>query len=95
MPSAGPGASFAYNRLYLGPLPAFQSTARSFKTSLSSKLSSKKPSNHMKNCRTWLHIMALVNGEKSPLAVKLVKQSAAKMKSVTALVSHNEYTIMN
>eukprot|EP00731_Ephydatia_muelleri_P013186 Em0007g496a len=30
--------------------------------------------------------MALVNGEKSPLAVKLVKQSAAKMKSVTALL---------
>ncbi|KAL5502872.1 hypothetical protein EMCRGX_G009717 [Ephydatia muelleri] len=29
--------------------------------------------------------MALVNGEKSPLAVKLVKQSAAKMKSVKAL----------
>eukprot|EP00731_Ephydatia_muelleri_P006799 Em0003g1047a len=30
--------------------------------------------------------MALVNGEKSPLAVKLVKQSAAKMKSVKALL---------
>eukprot|EP00731_Ephydatia_muelleri_P009823 Em0005g409a len=29
--------------------------------------------------------MALVNGEKSPLAVKLLKQSAAKMKSVKAL----------
>eukprot|EP00731_Ephydatia_muelleri_P012320 Em0006g1214a len=29
--------------------------------------------------------MALVNGEKSPLAVNLVKQSAAKMKSVKAL----------
>ena len=39
--------------------------------------------------------MALVNGEKSPLAVNLVKQLAAKMKSVKALVSHNEYTIMN
>eukprot|EP00731_Ephydatia_muelleri_P010227 Em0005g813a len=29
--------------------------------------------------------MALVNGEKSPLAVNLIKQSAAKMKSVKAL----------
>ena len=39
--------------------------------------------------------MALVNGEKSPLAVKLLTQSVAKTKSVKALVSHNEYTIMN
>ncbi|KAL5493561.1 hypothetical protein EMCRGX_G014763 [Ephydatia muelleri] len=30
--------------------------------------------------------MTLVNGEKSPLAVKLLKQSAAKMKSVKALL---------
>ena len=46
----------------------------------------------LRNMATY---MALVNGEKSPLAVKLVKQSAAKMKSVKALVSHNEYTFMN
>ena len=32
--------------------------------------------------------MALVHGEKNPLAVDLLKQSAAKKRSVKALVSH-------
>ena len=50
----------------------------------------------LQNMATYMATyMALVNGEKSPLAVKLLKQSAAKMKSVKALVNHNEYTIIN
>ena len=94
MPSAGPGASFAYNRFYRAS-SSFSKYSQELKnlSLLQAELEKAQQSHEeLQNMATY---MALVNGEKSPLAVKLLKQSAAKMKSVKALVSHNEYTIMN
>ena len=94
MPSAGPGASFAYNRFYRALFQLFKVQPGASNLSFLQAELEKAQQSHeeLQNMATY---MALVNGEKSPLAVNLVKQSAAKMKSVKALVSHNEYTIMN
>ncbi|KAL5500209.1 hypothetical protein EMCRGX_G011728 [Ephydatia muelleri] len=70
---------------FTGPLSSFSKYSQELQnlSFLQAELEKAQQSHEeLQNMATY---MALVNGEKSPLAVNLVKQSAAKMKSVKAL----------